>query len=206
MEQLINSLIKQRYLKTPEIIEAFRKIKRSDFVPAGQQDEANGNYPLPIGHGQTISQPLTVAFMLEKLQPQPGDKILDVGSGSGWQTALLAYIVGPAGRVYAIERWPELAEAGADNVEKYKYISSGRAVFICGDGSQGLDKQAPFDKIVVAAAAQDIPQALKEQLKLGGRLVIPTKKQDIRLIERLSEHDYKETIFPGFVFVPLIEE
>lgn len=91
MEELINDLIKQGYLKTPLIIEAFKNIKRKDFVSADLKDQADVNAPLPIGYSQTISQPLTVAFMLELLQPKPGEKILDIGAGSGWQTALLAY-------------------------------------------------------------------------------------------------------------------
>jgi len=102
MSTLIRQLIAQNYLRTPEIIKAFQKIKREDFLPDYLKNEAEENYPLPIGFGQTISQPLTVAFMFELLQPQRGHKILDIGSGSGWTTALLAEIVGEEGRVYAI--------------------------------------------------------------------------------------------------------
>ena len=109
---LIDSLIKEGWLKTPRIIKAFREVKRVDFLPKEIKDLAELNEALSIGYGQTISQPLVVAFMLELLQPQPGDKILDVGSGSGWTTALLAQIVGQKGKVIAIDIIPELVEFG----------------------------------------------------------------------------------------------
>src|SRR3989344_3889502 len=104
MEALLDELIKEGYLKSPEIIEAFSKIKRRDFLPADLAGEESVNAPLPIGHGQTISQPLTVAFMFELLQPGTNQKVLDIGSGSGWTTAMLAELVKPKGKVYAIER------------------------------------------------------------------------------------------------------
>jgi len=119
MSHLINQLISEGTLKTPAIISAFEKIKREDFMLPENADEAEANYPLSIGHSQTISQPFTVAFMLELLEPQPGDKILDIGSGSGWTTALLAEIIGPQGQVFAIERIPELKKFGENNVKKY---------------------------------------------------------------------------------------
>ena len=209
MEQLIDELIKQGYLRTPHIIEAFKKIKRQDFVLDDLKDEANINAPLPIGHGQTISQPLTVAFMLELLQPKPGDKILDIGSGSGWQTAMLAYIVGDQGKVFAIERISELVEFGKKNVAKYNYAEKGIVEFIKSDGAKGLLKQAPFDKIVVAASAEEIPESLKQQLKINGRLVIPVQSSIWLLIKNPpaggKDNKFQEKEFPGFAFVPLIE-
>lgn len=205
MDELIEKLIKQGYLKTSLIIKAFKNINREDFVSEDLKDEADINAPLPIGWGQTISQPLTVAFMLELLQPKPGDKILDIGSGSGWQTALLAYCVGDKGKVFGIERIPELVEFGKRNVSKYSFIEKGIVEFIKGDGSKGLPKQAPFDNIIVAAAADDIPEELKKQLKIGGRLVIPVK-DSIWLLIKESDNKFKEQEHHGFAFVPLIEE
>lgn len=205
MPELIQQLISEGYLKTPVIIKAFEKINRADFLISGDGEEAEINAPLPIGYGQTISQPLTVAFMLELLQPQLGDKVLDVGSGSGWQTALLAEIVGERGRVYAIERIEELKEFGENNVKKYNFAN---VQFFCADGSQGLVKFAPFDKIIVAAATEKIPPDLLKQLKINGRLVAPIGPaglQDIVLVEKKGENDYQEKHFPGFVFVPLIK-
>jgi protein-L-isoaspartate(D-aspartate) O-methyltransferase len=205
---LVNQLIEQKYLKSPLIIDAFRKIKRADFVPQeilrerGEDFVAEYNAPLSIGYGQTISQPLTVAFMLELLQPRSGDKVLDIGSGSGWQTAMLCQIVGPEGFVYAIELIPELKNFGQSNIEKYNFKN---VEFIYGDGSKGLSDQAPFDKIIAAAAAEEISPAWKEQLKIGGRLVLPVKNS-IWLLIKKDEKKFEEKEYPGFVFVPLIKQ
>jgi protein-L-isoaspartate(D-aspartate) O-methyltransferase len=203
MQFLISELVADGYLKTPAIINAFYKINRKDFLTDEMADEAPVNSPLPIGHGQTNSQPLTVALMLELLQPQSGQKILDIGSGSGWTSALLAEIIGPKGKVFGLERIAELKEFGQTNAAKYKFLNID---FFCRDGSKGLPDQAPFDRILVSAAGLEIPQALKNQLKIGGRLVIPTVSEDIRLVEKVGKDKYKETVYPGFIFVPLIEE
>ncbi|PIS04623.1 MAG: protein-L-isoaspartate O-methyltransferase [Candidatus Buchananbacteria bacterium CG10_big_fil_rev_8_21_14_0_10_42_9] len=201
--KLINNLIDEGTIKTPAIISAFKAVSRQDFLPPESKHLANQNRPIPIGHGVTNSQPYTVAFMLELLQPQAGQKILDIGSGSAWQTVLLAHIVGDKGSVYAIERIPEIKRFGEQNAKLYNFKNIS---FYCQDGSHGLPNQAPFDRIVVAAAAAGDYQAIKQQLKVGGRLVIPTAAQDIRLIIRESKHNYREQIFPGFVFVPLISD
>lgn len=200
---LIKKLISWKYLKTPTIIEAFKKVERKHFVLSNYEKEAHEDYPLPIGYGQTISQPLTVAFMLELLQPKRNDKILDVGSGSGWQTALLAYIVGTEGKVYAVEVIPELYEFGKRNVEKLGFKN---VEFYLEDGSTGLADKEPFDKIIVAAAAPEIPKTLLKQLKKGGRLVIPIGRftQEIVLIEKINDKEYKEKRYSNFAFVPLL--
>ncbi len=196
-------MVSQGYLKNPRIIEAFLKIKRRDFLSKEFIDNESANVPLPIGHGQTNSQPLTVAFMLELLAPEEGQKILDIGSGSGWTTALLAEIVGPRGQVYAIERISALKEFGESNVKKYKFNN---VDFFCQDGTKGLKQFAPFDRIMVAAAATEIPDDLRQQLKVSGRLVIPTVAQDIKLIKKIKANKYEELSYPGFMFVPLIAE
>ncbi len=201
--KLIMNLIDQGCLKTPLIIEAFKNINRADFLPADLRSEASVNTPLPIGFGQTNSQPLTVAFMLEFLAPQPGEKILDIGAGSGWTSALMAWCVGEQGRVFAIERIPELCEFGKTNVAKYNFIKKGIVKFVCADGTKGWPEQAPFDKIIAAASAQEIPAAWKKQLKVGGKMVLPIKNS-IWLINKKSPDKFKEEEFPGFAFVPLI--
>ena len=201
---LIDSLIKEGWLKTPRIIEAFKRIKRVDFLPDEIKNLAELNGALSIGFGQTISQPLVVAFMIEKLEPKPGDKILDIGSGSGWTTALLSEIVGDKGKVIAIELVPELAEFGKRNTAKYDFVERGIAQFICGDGSKGYKKEAPFDKILCSAAIQDkFPKAWKKQLKIEGKIVTPIGSS-IWLLVKKSKAEFEKIEFPGFAFVPLV--
>jgi protein-L-isoaspartate(D-aspartate) O-methyltransferase len=201
-DELIKELIDDGYLKTPRIIEAFKKIDRQDFVPEEYQADAYINAPLPIGFSQTISQPLTVAFMLELLEPKTGEKILDVGSGSGWTTALLSEIAGLAGRVWGVERIPELVDFGQKNLAKYKFKN---AEIVLSGAEIGLPDKAPFDKILVSAAAEKIPEELKNQLKAGGRMVIPIQNK-VTLLEKISGANFKIKEFSGFSFVPLIKD
>jgi protein-L-isoaspartate(D-aspartate) O-methyltransferase len=204
-QSLIDSLEKEGYLKTPEIIAAFRHIKRNDFVLQGLEHESHYNFPLLIGYGQTISQPATVAFMLELLRPQVGEKILDVGAGSGWQTTLLAQLVGRYGQIIALERIPELVDFATKNIAKYHLDN---VELIMTNGFDGYAKFEPYDGIIVAAAAPVMPQPMLAQLKVGGRMVIPIgeDKQDIYLIKRADEKTFKYQKFPGFLFVPLVPE
>ena len=203
MSQLVNNLIKEGYLKTDSIIDAFSEIERIEFVPEELELQAEANVALPIGYGQTISQPMTVALMLELLAPESGQKILDVGSGSGWITALLAHIVGEKGKVIGIEIVTELLEMGKRNNEKYSFVTKGIAEFYNANGSKGFPEQAPFDRIIVSASAQEVPEPLKQQLKVGGKMVIPVRNS-LWYLEKRGEDDFHKEEFPGFVFVPLV--
>lgn len=203
-QDLVNYLKKTGVLKTENIIEAFLNIDRKNFVRKEHLFEAYGDYPLHIGEGQTISQPWTVAFMLELLQPQRGQKILDIGFGSGWTTSLLAYIVGEEGKIYGVEIVPNIFEFGKSNISKYNFIQKGIVELKLGDGSKGWRDYSPFDRILVSAAAKEIPQKLIEQLANNGILVIPDQGGIWKVEKRDSE--IEKQYFPGFAFVPLVEE
>lgn len=201
-EQLINKLKNRGILCSPDIIDAFEKIDRADFVRGSFKNESYGDYPLPIGWGQTISQPTTVAFMLELLNPQKGEKILDLGSGSGWTTALLGNLVTKSGQVIGVEKIPQLVEFGQSNLAKYpglpaKIVRAGKKL--------GLPAMAPFDKILVSAAAEDLPKELTDQLKTGGVMVIPIGNSIFKIAKTAKNNFIKEE-FPGFVFVPLLQD
>ena len=192
-------------MKTENIVSAFRSVDRADFLPEPLRSGASRDIPLPIGFSQTNSQPSTVSFMLELLQPKEGSTVLDVGSGSGWTTALLAVAVSPSGHVTAIERIPELLVMGRENVEKYGFISSGRVKMLLGDGWKGFPPDGPYDRILVSAMATRIPVHLVEQLKTGGIMVVPVYNDICRIVKNPDSSCEREN-FSGFVFVPLVEE
>ena len=158
------------------VLDAVRSVPRDVFVPEGLRDEAWDNVPLPIGAGQTISQPLVVARMLQLLELHGGERILDVGTGSGYHAALLAHL---GSHVWSVERHRDLSEQAKRNLDKAEIYN---VTLVVGDGARGLPETAPFDAINVAAAAgDDIPQALVDQLGRGGRLIVPVQTGDQRL-------------------------
>jgi protein-L-isoaspartate(D-aspartate) O-methyltransferase len=182
------------------IDKAFKAMPRANFLPPSVAYHASVNAPLTIGFGQTNSQPETVQYMLEWLAVEPGDSILDVGSGSGWTSALLAYLTGAEGRVQAVEIVPELVSFGRDNcarmgLKNIEFHTAGKTL--------GWTEKAPYDRILVSAGATELPQELVDQLKPGGRMVIPIE-QSIFIIDKASDGAITQTEKPGFVFVPLI--
>lgn len=196
--QLIDSLIRSWVLKTPAFIDAFRRIDRSNFIPENHRDEAYEDYPIPIGFGQTISQPTTVAFMIELLDPKPWNIILDIGSGSWWTTAILSCIIGETGYVTGTEILPELVIFGKKNLAKYPFHN---ALILQAGDKLGVPGSV-FDRILVSAWAIQFPNELLNQLNYGGRLVIPVGNS-IFLYEKDMEWIVRIEEFPGFIFVPL---
>lgn len=209
MDELVKKLQESLVLHSPHLIEAFRAVDRKDFIPASMKENAYADQPLPIGMGQTISQPYTVAFMLELLSPSAGDRVVDIGSGSGWQSALLAHAVGPpvgGGKVYACERIPELCAFGKENLARYPALAE-RVEFVCGDASGGLPEESRkaggFDGIIAAAEVKEVPQAWRAQLKAGGRLVYPKGHSIFKELKK-GENSFEVKSFEGFAFVPFV--
>jgi protein-L-isoaspartate(D-aspartate) O-methyltransferase len=186
---------------TPAVRAAFESVDRRDFVPPAEAWAAYDNRPLPIGHGQTISQPFIVAIMTELLDPQPGDTALEVGTGSGYQAAVLSKLVR---HVYSIEIVGPLA---AESKARLARLGYGNVTVVEGDGYAGWPEHAPFDKIIVTAAAPTIPPPLIEQLKPGGRMIIPVgaqyDQQDLVILTKAADGSVSERRLFAVGFVPL---
>jgi protein-L-isoaspartate(D-aspartate) O-methyltransferase len=192
-------LIRDRGIKDENLLRAMSVIDRREFVQKAFQSRAYDDSALPIGHSQTISQPYTVAFMTEALEIEKGDKILEVGTGSGYQAAILAEM---GARVYTIERNMELLNEARKRLEKLGYQVASK----CGDGTIGWKEFAPYDGIIVTAGAPEVPKPLLNQLADGGILVIPIGDidiQNIHIIRRVKDNFETKEAF-GFKFVPLI--
>jgi protein-L-isoaspartate(D-aspartate) O-methyltransferase len=185
----------------PQVMHALAKVPREQFVPTDLAARAYDNRPLPIGHGQTISQPLIVALMTQLLRLQPEGRVLEVGTGSGYQTAILAELANQVVTIEVVEPLAAQAEA------KLRALGYDHIEFRTGDGAAGCPERAPFDAIIVTAAAQDIPQALIDQLAPGGRLVIPIGgdplAQDLFLVEKDHEGTVQQRRLFPVAFVPL---
>lgn len=201
-DQLVRDLIQNGFITSEKVKNAFLAIDRKDFIPYENEELAYFDIPIEIGYGQTISQPSVVAFMLEKLDVYLGELVLDVGSGSGYTTALLSNLVGPEGFVYGSEIIKELADFGDSNLRKYRIENA--EIFFTEPYQLGLPHMAPFDKILVSASTDEIPQTLLDQLKIGGNMIIPIDNGITRVFKTDSENIESDE-YPGFFFVPLIE-
>ncbi|MBS3075236.1 protein-L-isoaspartate(D-aspartate) O-methyltransferase [Candidatus Pacearchaeota archaeon] len=195
-QQLIQELKKEGF--SDKILKAFETIKREDFIPEKFKEYAYENEPLPIEEGATISQPYTIAFMLNLLELKDNQKILEIGSGSGYVLALINEI-SKNSEIYGIERIKGLVESSKKILKDGKNIQ-----IIQGDGSKGLKEKAPFDRILVSASADKIPESLFEQLSKNGILVLPVQNSIFQIKKINNQIIEKE--FRGFVFVPLIEK
>jgi len=213
--KLISSLIKQGRLRSPQVIQAMRDVPRTKFLPVEARPYAASDMPLQIGFGQTISAPHMVSIMNEALQLQVGNKILEIGAGSGWHAATLAEIVAPRGaprsewgHVYTAEVIQSLAETARKNIMNAGF--GDRVTIITGDGSKGYIEKAPFDRVIVDAAAPKVPKPLVDQLKAGGILLVPVGSssmfQTLKKITKQVDGKVKEENLGGVAFVPLTGE
>jgi protein-L-isoaspartate(D-aspartate) O-methyltransferase len=186
------------------VLQAFREVHREDFVPQEMQTAAFRDGALPIGHGQTISQPFIVALMTDLLDLDDDSIVLEIGTGSGYQAAILSRL---AARVYSVERIPALARSAGDRLRELGYDNVETR---CGDGYRGWPEKAPFDAIVVTAAAPFVPPELLAQLKPGGRMVIPvgmpSRHQDLMLITRDEAGEVHQRNVLAVAFVPMVED
>jgi protein-L-isoaspartate(D-aspartate) O-methyltransferase len=203
-QEMVETAIFDRGVRSELVLNAMRKVRREAFLPKELREFAYEDTPLPIEGGQTISQPYIVAFMTEALGLEGGERVLEIGAGSGYAAAVLSEI---AGEVYTVERIGQLAEKAASTLHDLGYH---KVHVLHGDGTKGWPEHAPYDGIIVAAGGPTVPESLKEQLKVGGRLVIPVgqdpRVQELVRITRISEHEYKREDLADVRFVPLVGE
>jgi protein-L-isoaspartate(D-aspartate) O-methyltransferase len=199
--QRLVEVMRTQGIGDPRVLDAVARVPRHRFVPEAVVQRAYEDAALPIGYGQTISQPSLQALYLERLEIGPGDKVLEVGAGSGYQTALLAEL---SANVYAVERIPELTQRAREVLDGLGYDN---VALVTKDGTTGWAKYAPYDSILVGAAAPGVPDALVEQLKTGGRLLIPVgdrNQQQLTLVRKTEDGATEQETVTACVFVPLI--
>jgi protein-L-isoaspartate(D-aspartate) O-methyltransferase len=200
---MVESQLRQRGIRDERLLAAMSKMPRHEFVSQHNWNEAYADHPVPIAEKQTTSQPYMIAAMVQAAQIKPEDRVLEIGAGSGYQTALLAEL---ASQVFAVERYASLAKTAQKTLESLGYRN---AKIVTGDGSLGLPEAAPFDAIIVSAAAPRIPPALRDQLAIGGRLLVPvgeSEQQVLELVQRNADGTMSVRTLEGCRFVPLIGE
>ena len=204
--RLVNDLKFRGYITSSAVEDAMRRVPREEFLPDDLREEAYIDSPLPIGEGQTISAPHMVAIMAEHLDLEPGQKVLEVGTGSGYHAAVCAELIAPDGLMYSVERIASLASFAEDNLKRTGYARL--VTVVLGDGSKGLPDHAPYDRIFVAAGAPSVPSPLTAQLAQGGKLLVPVGSrwyQDLIRVTKKGTKLEKENL-GGCVFVPLLGE
>ena len=200
---MIKYLVENGYADE-RVANAMKRVPRILFVPEIYKQHAYADSPLPISGGQTISAPSIVALMTTQLDVKENMKVLEIGAGSGYQTAIIAELIGPNGIIYSVERIPELIELSKRNIESLGFKN---VRIIYGDGTLGYKDGAPYDRIIVTAGAPQIPPPLLEQLKVNGKMIIPVGPmfwQDLLLIEKTEKNEIKETKLLPVMFVPLV--
>jgi protein-L-isoaspartate(D-aspartate) O-methyltransferase len=199
-QNMVDSQLRARGIRDPRVLDAMASVPRHDFVDERHRDQAYEDHPIPIAEGQTVSQPYIVALMLETLLLEPSSKVLEIGTGSGYQAAVLAEL---AAEVYSVERHPRLARAAEAALARHGYTN---VRVILGDGSHGLPALAPFDAIIVSAAAPQVPSALFDQLREGGRMIIPVGPPEAQELQLVRKHEGRPIVnrLEGCRFVPLI--
>jgi len=202
LNDLINYLKNSRFLNDKRVEDAFRNIPRHEFVPSSELDYAYYNEPIRIKKNQTISQPAVVSRMTEWLDVKEGQKILEIGTGSGWQTAILSYLVG-TGTVYSVEIKPELVKFARENLEKLGIVN---VDIILSDGSIGFSQASPYDRIIITAACNEIPLPLLDQLADDGLLIAPVgdSSQSLVLLQKTRKGIVEIKNESHYVFVPLL--
>ena len=203
-EAMVHHQLRRRGITEPEILDAFRAVPREEFVRGGQRHLAYGDYPLPIEAGQTISQPYIVALMIQAAGIKPGDKVLEIGAGSGYASAVISRI---AARVVGIERQPKLVEVASERLQRLGYDN---VTIVEGDGTIGWPGEAPYDAILAAATGSHVPQPLVDQLAAGGTIVMPVGElagaQKLIKVTKRDDGSLEESDLGGVRFVPLIGE
>ena len=202
MNSLTNNLIKNGDLKSDLLISAFSDISRMEFVPIELELQSDQDVALPIGFGRTLTKPSVAALIFELLDPQIGQKILIIQSGSGWEASILALAVGSTGRIIAIDRIADLVNIGAKNADKFNFVKNGTLKFFCADGVDGYKAEAPYDRILILAEYYEVPQKIKEQVVVGGKIVMIIKG-NLTYIEKEAEDKFNQEVFAGFHFPAL---
>ncbi len=205
-KEMVENLWNSGYLHSQTVKEAMFRVPREEFVPGNKRPYAYMDTPLPIGEGQTISAPHMVAILCEELDLEDGMKVLEIGTGYGYNAAVVAEIIGEEGHVYTMERIESLADNARNNLKHTGY--DGRVTVLLADGTRGYPEKAPYDRIYATASAPRVPEPLKNQLIIGGKLLSPVGTdhyfQELVSVIRVSENEYETKKLGGVAFVPMI--